>query len=315
MMSANYAKRNIGRVWPGGNYAPNVARAILRYGHAMDGRLRSGRYNLGSSGFLGFVDPKPGQVSPVPKQGAWYRIKKGETYWGISKAAYGKANVKAGLYLLDDSPWNGFIDQGPKGWEAYKRDGLQSTPHYSQTQPRGAKGSGTGYPLVWIPPQTGEDPDDLFDDITPGEQGPPGPMGPAGRRGVPGPPGSDGSSGPMGPRGVPGPPGPGGAGEGVPGPPGPRGSLGPMGPRGVPGPPGPGGSGEGVPGPPGPRGALGPMGPAGEGVPGPPGSGGSIGPMGPAGVPGPPGPAGTGGGGDDKKLWTLPMLLFAFMGN
>lgn len=285
MRAINKARAFIPKIMPAQGYPPNVLRAINRYEHAINGRRRSGRFMLGDSG-LGFVDPKPNQISASPKQGAWYRIKRGETYWGISKIAYGRDKVKQGLYLMDDSPWNSYIEQGTKGWEAYKRDGLQATASYSPTQYRAPKGSGTAYPLVWIPPVTGEDPDDLIDDDP--QQLIPGPPGPRGETGRTGARGSDGQMGPPGPRGADGqmgPPGPGG-GDSVPGPPGPPGAdgqIGPPGAQGKMGPPGAGG-GDSVPGPPGPPGADGQMGP-----------------------PGPQGPAGEGGGIGAAGMWVVPM--------
>lgn len=265
---------------------------------------------LETMGF-GFVEPEPGYVSATPTAGKWYRVKAGETYWGISKAAYGQPQVKKGLFLMNDSLWNSYIDKKRKGWESYRVDGLQATPDYNADEPRAPKGSGNDYPLVWIPPITGGEPSDVIpsDPVV----GPVGPVGPPGPRGAAGPPGS------RGPRGEVGPPGPGGA-RGEVGPPGPRGARGPAGegvgvpgprgPAGPPGPRGPAGEGVGVPGPAGPRGAAGPPGPRGEaivGPPGPPGASGSPGPIGPPGPVGPPGPAGTGGEGGDNKMWVLPM--------
>lgn len=313
----NQAQANIKRVWPG-YYPDNISRAVVRYARAMDGKSRSGKYDLGGSdGFLGgFAKPQPGQVSPVPVQGKWYRVKKGDTYWAISKAAYGRDNVRSGLMLLNNSAWNSYIDKARKGWEAYKVDGLQATREYSGSTPRSPKGSGTAYPLVWIPPAGGGEPDeDTADPVV----GPPGPMGPAGPRGGTGRPGAigpPGAGGPPGPRGEAGrggppgsigpmgPPGPGGgSGDIIPGPPGPpgaRGRFGPPGPMGPVGPPGPGGEGgSSIPGPPGPSGP--------RGLIGPPGSPGGGGPPGPSGPIGPEGPAGEGGGGD-KKMWVLPLV-------
>jgi hypothetical protein len=302
----NAARANLYRAWPG-YHPPNVQRAILRYADAMDGRQRIGKpYRLGLAGvgFAGYAEPT--RITTTPQIGAWYRLKRGDTYWAISRDVYGRDNVKAGLHTLNDSPWNSYIDKQTTGWEAYNVKGLQATPHYSATIHRAPKGSGNAYPLIWIPPLGGGDPDeDTGGDGIPGPPGPPGPMGPPGPRGSGGPPGPRGGlgpsgpggpPGPMGPRGPQGPPGPGGDGETIPGPPGPAGPPGPRGPAGPIGPPGPGGAGSiGPMGPPGPRGASGPPGPV-----GPPGQDGPIGPPGPA------GPSGEGGGG---KMWMVPMAL------
>jgi len=283
-------------------------RNAYRLARGMQHRRSSPR---GFSGF-GFLDPTPNRIAKTPTQGKWYRIVKGDTYWAISKTAYGADNVKKGLYAMNDSPWNSYIDKSTKGWESYKVAGLQATPDYSATKPRAPKGSGHDYPLVWIPPINGGEPDDVYPDIPvvgpPGPAGPPGPSGPAGPSGPPGqvgargpagPPGTPGMIGPPGPVGPPGPMGPPGVGQGIPGPAGPPGPAGQIGPRGP----------AGLIGPPGPVGPPGPMGPpgAGQGVPGPAGPRGPAGPPGPIGPIGPAGPSGAGGGGDDKKLWVIPL--------
>jgi hypothetical protein len=275
-----YINQLIPRVLPS-QMTPAVIRAIRTYQRKMSGPRRPrSNFALGS---LGYLDPAAGQISPVSKPASWYRLKSGESYWGISKRAYGQENVRAGLFLMNDSPWNAYIDKQKKGWTSYKRKGLQSTPDYSQTQFRAPKGSGKGYPLVWIPPMTGEEPEQVFVDVPPDpiivgppNVGPPGPRGSVGPRGMVGPPGGIGPVGPT------------GKGIGVPGP---RGLVGP--PGGI-GPVGPTGKGIGVPGP--------------RGLVGPPGG---IGPLGPI---GPRGPAGTGtsGTGKDNKMWILP-LLFGLM--
>jgi hypothetical protein len=255
---------------------PAVIRAIRTYQRKMSGPRRPrSNFALGS---LGYLDPAAGQISPVSKPASWYRLKSGESYWGISKRAYGQENVRAGLFLMNDSPWNAYIDKQKKGWTSYKRKGLQSTPDYSQTQFRAPKGSGKGYPLVWIPPMTGEEPEQVFVDVPPDpiivgppNVGPPGIQGRRGERGLIGPPGIEGRQGE-------------------------RGLIGPKGLIGPPGTPGTG-AGKPIPGPMGPRGLIGP--------------GGLIGPRGLIGPPGTPG-TGTSGTGKDNKMWILP-LLFGLM--
>jgi hypothetical protein len=294
---------------------------------------RSWQYNYAGLGgeYQGAIYvPDPSQILSTPKAGSWYRLKKGDTYWAISKASYGADNVKAGLYVMNDNPGNSHIAKGTKGWEAYKIKGLQATPDYSAINPRAGKGSGNSYPTVWIPPLSGETPEDLHpiepiittpEPTTPSPGtsiiGPPGPMGPVG------------PAGPVGPVGPAGPAGPAPSDTAImglikqylsqnPPPAGPAGPVGPSGPAGPIGPAGP----MGPPGqatdsaimaavkqylnenPP-PGGPQGPPGP--QGIPGPAGM---IGPMGPAGPAGPIGPSGaTGGsGGGDKGLWALNMI-------
>ena len=167
------ARRVFQRQQPSARYASNMANQLARR-----------RYmSMMGFGHLGQADdryiPTKEQIVSIPSPGLWYRLKKGDTYWAVSKKAYGKANVKKGLYLMDDSSWNGHIDQGPKGWEVYKRDGLQATPHYSAANPHAPKGSGSDYPTVWVPPMSAAEPEDIY---KPGI----GPIGPQGGKGTKG---------------------------------------------------------------------------------------------------------------------------------
>lgn len=253
--------------------------------------------------------PSSGEIlTRKPRPGTFYRSRKGITPWHVSKAAYGQENVKAGLTLMNSATWNDQIRKARKGWEAYGVDGLQFDPKYSKA-PRSSYRSGSDYPVVWIPPLDGAEPEDLQPKPSPA----PSPI-----PGVPGPRGPSGPRGPGGTPGTPGPQGPGGS-PGTPGTPGPRGLIGPSGsagPRGHRGPVGPPGSAneaaiaaaikaymiahptEAGAGPPGPRGHRGPSGMPGSigprgprGSIGPPGGSivGPVGPRGPAGPPGPPG--------------------------
>jgi hypothetical protein len=277
------------RVIPGFNYRRPVREQMI-------GRFR--QYTPGGvppDYFMGFgaVDeegrylPTPDEIVDYPEPGKFYKFgtyKEDETYYGIAKRAYGGANVKKGLLTMNAATWNDHINRKKKGWESYGIKGLQSTPDYDSTNnPRAKVLSGHEYPVVWIPPLTGEEPEDAGYEDTP--EPTPAPMPspvPSPTEPIPGPPGPTGPTGPTGPSG----------------PPGPKGDIGPMGPTGPTGPqgpPGPAGSGSGasIPGPPGPTGAQGPIGP--------------VGPQGPAGPPGPAGAAASGGG-DGKKLWALPMV-------
>jgi len=279
----------------------------------IDSRVRRQiqRYTWGPR-FAGFgatdtrMIPSPNLILDTPKPGFWYRLKKGETWWGVSKAAYGKENVKKGLLTINASSWNDHIDRREKNWEAYKVKGLQATPDYSAKNPHAPKGSGNDYPTAWIPPLTGEEPEVVYPQPGQGPQGPPG-------QSIVGP------VGPQGPPGQQGPPGESANDSSIktaieayfsthPVKPGPAGPQGPVGPVGPPGPPGNTSDGaiksaiesylakHPIQG-----GGIGPMGPQG--------------PMGPMGPPGPPGPAGSAvqvsaEGGPDKKLWTIPLFLY-----
>lgn len=293
------------------------------------------KYGRRGSMFFGFgadrYRPTPAQILTVPTQGAFYRLVKGDTYWAISKAAYGADNVKAGLYTMNNSTWNDHIDRQTTNWEVYKVKGLQATPDYSATNPLGVKGSGTSYPVVWIPPLDSKvEPEAIYGP----SEGPPGPPGSVGPPGPPGPPGPIGPAGPQGPRGTTGAQGPAGQLNAAaiqsaleayfkahPEMAGKPGSVGPVGPMGPAGPAGPQGK----------IGPVGPMGPPGQATAeairavveqylrehpiqvasGPAGPMGPTGPQGPRGLigpAGPQGPPGTGGsGGDNKQMWALPL--------
>ena len=278
------------RAFPGFPYRTNINHQLTRRMKQYDPNGMSPYYfsGFGATDDEGRYLPTEDEIVAVPTAGKWYRVKKGDTYWAIAKSAYGSGNMKTKLLLINNATWNDNINKKSTGWEAYGVKGLQATPDYdSFKNPRAKVLTGTNYPVVWIPPLTGEEPEDLgYGEVTtpaPGEQ-------------IPGPPGPAGPTGPQGPQGITGPPGP-------------AGPTGPQGPQGITGPPGPAGEGAGsaIPGPPGPTGPQGP-----QGITGPPGPAGAsitgpIGPMGPQGPPGPVGPAGVGGG-DNKKLWTLPLV-------
>lgn len=310
---------------------------------------RSGQYAIsGLSGFMqgGKYIPEPNQILDVPTPGYWYHIKKGDTYWKISRDAYGLDNVKAGLYLMNDNSGNAHIDKKNKGWEAYGVKGLQATPDYDYDNPRDPVMSGNDYPVVWVPPMDGGTPEDNWTEapvapepvFTPpvegpiGPAGPPGPMGPRGQRGPTGPAGPAGPKGDpgqaseaairnavldwmnknkkdlIGPPGAPGKPGPAGP-IGKPGPAGPRGPSGSIGKRGPAGPAGQRGP-VGPRGPAGATGKRGQIGPAGaRGPAGPIGPMGPTGPIGPVGIRGPVGPRGTRGPkGKDAKQTAFWLL-------
>jgi len=292
------------RVFPGHSMRTPIARHVMR---SIEDISR-GREALPRVYFAFGADdryiPTETQILPKATPGAWYRITAEETWYGVAKRAYGPDNLKKNLLMLNASTWNDHISRKTKGWESYGVKGLQSTPDYDSYQyPRAKVMSGTAYPVAWIPPLTGQEPEEMGFNPKPEPepvmtvptpiktptptpkpivtQGPPGPMGPIGPPGIPGPPGPPGK----------------GAGASIPGPPGP---MGPVGPPGIPGPAGP----------------IGPPGPSGKGagasIPGPPGP---MGPIGPPGIPGPPGPQGIPGiaakttSGADKGLWAIPLAI------
>lgn len=280
------------RAFPGYQYKCPVNLRLMRKmkQYTPGGRLpRIFFMGLGAVDSEGRYLPTKDQIVATPTPGLWYQIKKGETWWGTAKKAYGSTNLKKGLLLMNKSSWNDHISRKKKGWEAYGTKGLQATPDYaSSSNPRAKVLSGNEYPVAWIPPLTGEEPEDLGFGGGPGiptpvpGQGPPGPTGPAGPKGPPGP------TGPMGPKGPPGPTGP----------------IGPPGPAGK-------GAGATIPGPPGPPG---PVGPVGKSIVGPQGPAGPPGPTGPVGPPGPTGAAGTAGIGGGGKMWMLPLAaIFAMV--
>jgi hypothetical protein len=252
--------------------------------------------------FSGFGGVPIMPISAKPIAGYYYLPKKGDTVWGISKAAYqdnGLASVKDGLMLMNDNAANAHIRKAKTGWESYNVKGLQLTPDYDSADADAAHGSGKGYPLVWVPPLSGKTPAEMSSGGAKGDTGTAGKTGAAGPPGPMGPPGPIGPPGPAGTPGIPGIPGtPGTPGkQGPMGPMGPEGKQGPVGPRGEMGPPGPvvTATGKSVTGPQGPKGEMGPPGPRGE--QGPMGPEGKQGAVGPRGEMGPPGPMGTGNGG------------------
>jgi hypothetical protein len=298
------------RVFPGFDYRSATRAQVLNRmrQYTPGGRLPVRRMFLGfgATDAEGRYLPTPDEIVDYPAPGKFYKFgtyKKDETYYGIAKRAYGADNIKANLLMMNASTWNDHIDRKKTGWTSYGVVGLQSTPDYDSTNnPRAKVLTGNEYPVVWIPPLTGEEPEQVGYKDPPVVTTPepvlttPTPVLPSPPAAIPGPPGP---TGPAGPQGIPGPPGPTGkiGPQGIPGPPGPTGKIGPQGVPGPPGPPG-AGAGEPIPGPPGP-----------SGIPGPPGP---IGPIGPAGPPGPPGAPGAAGAGGGKGLWFLPLAaLFA----
>lgn len=335
--------------WPPGVDAPSLtadSRLLRRMAQFTPGDRFGGYAGFGSA--LNLDDryiPKPSEIrnNKDSTPGMFYRPYPDETPFGVAKRAYGADNTKTGLLLMNSATWNNHIQKGKDGWTSYKIEGLQFFPKYSIANPHAKWGSGKDYPTVWVPPLTGEEPEQIYGppDLNPpipipgepGKTGPAGPIGPIGPSGPTGPPGPIGPIGPYGPVGPAGPPGNASAAAieaavkaylaanppaSLPGP------IGPSGPQGIPGKQGQ----LGPIGPSGPMGPIGPIGPPGnasaaaieaavkaylaanppQGIPG------AMGPPGPPGPPGPMGPKGTSSGGliasgNDKSLWTIPLIL------
>jgi hypothetical protein len=153
----------------------------------------------GSLAYL-FGSPPSIPVSLSPTPGYYYQVVKGDLPSKIAKKAYtdtGLADVRTGLFLLNDNPANNHIKKAAAGWESYKIKGLQLNPDYASGDATAAHGSGSTYPLLWVPPLDGRTPDQM-------SGGAPGPQVP----GSPGAPGMPGPQGPQGPAGQVGPAGP-----------------------------------------------------------------------------------------------------------
>lgn len=149
---------------------------------------------MGTVAYLNFGQNAT-SVAAVPTAGAWYQTKKGDTPWAISKAAYvnsGLTDVKSGLYLLNDNPSNANIRKAATGWEAYKINGLQLTPHYAPGVMYASYKSGSAYPLLWVPPIDGRTADQMGGSGTKGDKGD---TGAPGGQGIPGPKGDKGDTG------------------------------------------------------------------------------------------------------------------------
>jgi len=148
-----------------------IARMIRRHkwmharGFAGSLDATSGRYVPDSSEIL-ISSPRPGTFY-IPRSGI-YPIK-------VAEVAYGPANKKAGLLAMNASTWNDHVRRGTKGWEAYKVSGLQFDPKYG-TNPRSIYGSGTSFPVIWIPPLDGKEPEAVI--VSPAPIAPPLPPAP-----------------------------------------------------------------------------------------------------------------------------------------
>ena len=104
--------------------------------------------------------PSPDQVLTVPTAGTFYQVKKGDLPIRVAAKAYGDKDKKAGLYLFNASTWNDKIRKASTGWESYKIKGLQFQPAYKG--PRSVYLSGNNFPVSWLPPPGGGEPEDIY---------------------------------------------------------------------------------------------------------------------------------------------------------
>ena len=134
-------------------------------------------------GFAGAIDATSGRYVPdsseiltsAPRPGAFYIPRSGIYPIKVAEVAYGSANKKAGLLAMNASTWNDHVRRSTKGWEAYGVAGLQFDPKYG-TNPRSTYGSGTLFPVIWIPPLDKKEPEAVI--VSPSPIAPPLPPAP-----------------------------------------------------------------------------------------------------------------------------------------
>jgi len=134
-------------------------------------------------GFAGAIDATSGRYVPdsseiltsAPRPGTFYIPRSGIYPIKVAEVAYGSANKKAGLLAMNASTWNDHVRRSTKGWEAYGVAGLQFDPKYG-TNPRSTYGSGTLFPVIWIPPLDKKEPEAVI--VSPSPIAPPLPPAP-----------------------------------------------------------------------------------------------------------------------------------------
>jgi hypothetical protein len=134
--------------------------------------------------------PKIEQIARVASPGLWYQVQEGIPPAKVAKQAYGQESLRKGLMLMNSSPSNSHVKKATTGWESYGANfkGLQFTPKYSSIDYVAGYGTGNSYPVIWIPPLDGKEPENVF---VPGI----GPVGPQGPQGEAGEVGSSGEAG------------------------------------------------------------------------------------------------------------------------
>lgn len=108
--------------------------------------------------------PAENQIEKTdPKQGLFYRPKKGDTTAAISRAAYGKDFTANGVKAISAATWNAsHIKYTTAGYEYLKISGPDLVPKYAM-DPRSTHGSGSAYPVLWIPPLSSKaEPEQVF---------------------------------------------------------------------------------------------------------------------------------------------------------
>ena len=109
-----------------------------------------------------YSPPLSSVLEKSPKPGTFYRPRKGITPATVAEVAYGKAGRKAGLLAMNRSTWNDHVRRAKTGWEAYGVPGLQFEARYSSTDPLATYGSGSSFPVIWVPPVAGGEPESIF---------------------------------------------------------------------------------------------------------------------------------------------------------
>jgi hypothetical protein len=124
--------------------------------------------------FAGAIDATSGRYVPdaseiltaAPKPGSFYVPRSGIYPAKVADVAYGAADRKRGLLLMNASTWNDHVRRAAAGWEPYKVKGLQFEAKYKATDPRSTYGSGTAFPVIWVPPLDGREPEAVI--VSPG---------------------------------------------------------------------------------------------------------------------------------------------------
>jgi hypothetical protein len=117
--------------------------------------------------FAGSIDATSGRYVPdaseiltaAPKPGSFYVPRSGIYPAKVADVAYGAADRKRGLLAMNASTWNDHVRRAAAGWEPYKVKGLQFEAKYKATDPRSTYGSGNAFPVIWVPPLDGREPE------------------------------------------------------------------------------------------------------------------------------------------------------------
>jgi hypothetical protein len=120
--------------------------------------------------FAGSIDATSGRYVPdaseiltaAPKPGSFYVPRSGIYPAKVADVAYGAADRKRGLLAMNASTWNDHVRRAAAGWEPYKVKGLQFEAKYKATDPRSTYGSGNAFPVIWVPPLDGREPEAFF---------------------------------------------------------------------------------------------------------------------------------------------------------